>query len=120
MWIPFTLLRVAAIQEALAAGFSFINRWVPNEIVSVPWLSNALSKRFFLPMVKNIRANFLRRTRKVYQGRQPQPGLLRYGRRRFLSSQVRPESALPRFWHRPRGDAHASLSRCDPAPSQEE
>ena len=71
MWIPFTLLRVASIQKALTAGFSFINRWVPNEIVSIPWLSSALSKRFFLPVVKNIRASFLRRTRAVYQGRQP-------------------------------------------------
>lgn len=71
MWIPFTLLRVASIQKALAAGFSFINRWVPNEIVSFPLISKALSKRFFLPVVKNIRANFLRRTRGVYQGRQP-------------------------------------------------
>lgn len=71
MWIPFTLLRVAAVQAALAKGFSFINRWVPNEVVSIPWLSKALSARFFAPVVKNIRADFLRGTRKTYQSRRP-------------------------------------------------
>ena len=71
MWIPFTLLRVAAVQAALSDGFSFINRWVPNEVVSIPWLSKALSARFFAPVVKNIRADFLRGTRKVYQDSRP-------------------------------------------------
>ena len=71
MWIPFTLLRVAAVKAALGQGFSFINRWVPNEVVSIPWLSRALSARFFAPVVKNIRADFLRSTRRTYQNRRP-------------------------------------------------
>ena len=71
MWIPFTLLRVSAVQTALSKGFSFINRWVPNELVSIPWLSKALSARFFAPVIKNIRANLLRGTRAVYQKQRP-------------------------------------------------
>ena len=71
MWIPFTMLKVAPIKDALERGYSFINRWVPNELTSLPWLAKLLSLRFFLPVVKNIRAEFLRGTRRTYPYGQP-------------------------------------------------
>ncbi len=66
MWVPFTILQTSAVKSALKQGFSFINRWVPNELVGIPLLSKALAARFFIPVVKNIKANFLRKTRKTY------------------------------------------------------
>jgi glycosyltransferase involved in cell wall biosynthesis len=71
MWIPFTSLRVQPVQEALNEGFSFINRWVPNELPSFPWLSKLMMKRFFLLGAKEIRAAFLRGTRRTYQNERP-------------------------------------------------
>jgi len=66
MWIPFTVLKVASIQDALKNGYSFINRWVPNEVPGLPWLAKQLSRRFFVPVVKHIRADFLGGTRNSY------------------------------------------------------
>ena len=71
MWIPFTILKVALIKDALREGYSFINRWVPNELPVVPWLAKALSMRFFLPLIKRIQADFLRGTRRTYQNERP-------------------------------------------------
>jgi hypothetical protein len=71
MWIPLTLLKVRFIKEALEEGFSFINRWIPNEIPTVSWLSWALAVRFFVPVIKNVRADCLRRTRRIYHNKQP-------------------------------------------------
>jgi hypothetical protein len=71
MWIPLTLLKVQYIKGALEEGYSFINRWVPNELCSLPWLSKALSMRFFVPGFKKVRADFLRGTRRVYRNEQP-------------------------------------------------
>jgi len=71
MWIPLTILKVRFIKEVLKEGYSFINRWIPNEIPSVPWLSWALAMRFFVPGFKNLRAEFLRKSRHVYHNLQP-------------------------------------------------
>jgi hypothetical protein len=66
MWIPFTILRVKSIRMALLAGYSFINHWVPNELTGIPWISKLLSRRFFVPGVKHLRADFLSSTRHPY------------------------------------------------------
>lgn len=66
MWVPFTMIQVAAVRTALKQGLSFINRWVPNEVVAIPLLSKALAARFFVPVVRNIKAEFLSKTRKQY------------------------------------------------------
>jgi hypothetical protein len=71
MWTPLTILKALYIKESLEEGYSFINRWVPNEICSVPWLSKALSKRFFVPVFKQVRAEFLRGTRRIYHDERP-------------------------------------------------
>jgi len=71
MWIPITMLRVRHIKAALDEGYSFINRWVPNEVTAVPWLSKLLSMRFFVPVIKRIRAECLRGTRSTYHNERP-------------------------------------------------
>jgi glycosyltransferase involved in cell wall biosynthesis len=71
MWIPFTMLHVASVQKALGNGYSFINHWIPNEIPQIPWLARLLRWRFYVPGVKQIRADFLRGLRRTYGGSRP-------------------------------------------------
>jgi hypothetical protein len=71
MWIPFTMLKAADIKRALGEGYSFENRWVPNELCSLPWLAKLLSFRFFIRGLKKLRLEFLRNTRKTYHNEKP-------------------------------------------------
>jgi len=70
-WIPFTMLRVSSIRRALEDRFSFINRWVPNEFVRLPWLARLLSGRFFLPVMRKFSLNFLRIIRRDFDNYRP-------------------------------------------------
>jgi hypothetical protein len=71
MWIPFTVLKTPVIKRALREGYSFENRWIPNELCSVPGLAKLLSFRFFIPGLKKVRLGFLRNTRKTYHHEKP-------------------------------------------------
>jgi glycosyltransferase involved in cell wall biosynthesis len=72
MWIPCVMLDVAAARSALAAGISFRQRVICNEVPQVPWLSKLLYLRLRLPVLRRVALDSLRRWRRVYDGQRPQ------------------------------------------------
>lgn len=70
MWIPFTFLRVDRVREALAAGRSFIDRWVPNDF-AVGFIARLLALRFRVPGLRGLRLRALNPFRRGYYGQKP-------------------------------------------------
>jgi hypothetical protein len=70
MWIPCVMLDVAAIRQALAAGQSFLQRIVGNE-VQWPWLAQFLAQRFRVPGLRRIKLDALRPRRREYRHLHP-------------------------------------------------
>ena len=68
MWIPCVMLDVAAVRDALAAGCSFRQRVLGNEIPRLPWLAQLLCLRFMIPGLRNVRLDALRPLRHDYHG----------------------------------------------------
>jgi glycosyltransferase involved in cell wall biosynthesis len=71
MWIPCVMLDVAAVKNALAAGMSFRQRVICNEVPQLPWLSRLLYLRFLVPGLRNLSLDGLRRWRRDHDGRRP-------------------------------------------------
>ena len=71
MWIPCTLLRVAPVRAALAAGASFRDRLVGNELPRLPRLAWLLAQRFRVPGLRAITLDALRPLRREYFGVRP-------------------------------------------------
>ena len=71
MWIPFVLLRVSPIQEALRRGSSFMHRVVLNDAAPSSLLSGLLWRRFRLPYFRRHRLSWLDPLRKAYDGQRP-------------------------------------------------
>lgn len=71
MWIPCVLLDVAAVRQALDAGFSFCQRVVGNEMPQWPWLSTLLRLRFRIPGLRALALDGLGAARRVYGGVKP-------------------------------------------------
>ncbi len=70
MWIPCVMLNVSAVREALAAGLSFRQRIVGNE-VPWRWLAQLLALRFRIPGVRRMRLDALRSLHRDYVGLRP-------------------------------------------------
>lgn len=71
MWIPFTLLRVKPVIEALRMGKSFMHRLVLNEAAGLPLLSNLLWRRFRMEIFRRRRLSWLDPLRKTFNGEKP-------------------------------------------------
>jgi hypothetical protein len=54
MWIPFTFLRTSIVRDALARGFSFMNRRTHYEVPGAPNLSKLLARRYRVAGIKHI------------------------------------------------------------------
>jgi len=71
MWIPFTLLRVGPVVEALRLGKSFMHRLVLNEAARFPMLSNLLWRRFRMEIFRRHRLSWLDLWRKPINDEKP-------------------------------------------------
>jgi glycosyltransferase involved in cell wall biosynthesis len=71
MWIPCVMLDVAAVREALAAGASFAQRVIGNEMPQWPWLSTLLRQRFRVPGLRGLALDRLRPSRREFGGEKP-------------------------------------------------
>ena len=71
MWIPCVLLDAGIIGEALAAGLSFRQRVIGNELPQWPWMSQLLRLRFRIPGLRALSLDGLRRSRRDYHGLAP-------------------------------------------------
>ena len=71
MWIPCVMLDAAAVGEALAAGQSFRQRVIGNEMPQWPWLSKLLCLRFRIPGLRALALDGLRTLRREYRGVKP-------------------------------------------------
>jgi glycosyltransferase involved in cell wall biosynthesis len=71
MWIPCVMLDVASVRMALDAGVSFRQRVIGNEMPRVPWLSNLLYLRHFVPGLRRASLNVLRSLRDEHDGVRP-------------------------------------------------
>lgn len=71
MWIPFTLLSVAHVRDALAHGQSFLAQTVINEFLPSQTLARLLIKRFRIPGLRRVRLAPLDRFRGQYFGQRP-------------------------------------------------
>ena len=71
MWIPCVMLDVAAVREALAAGVSFGQRVIGNEMPQWPWLSTLLRQRFRVPGLRGLALEGLRSSRREFGGETP-------------------------------------------------
>jgi len=70
-WIPFLALKAATVQQDLAAGLSFIDRRVPNDLPHWERLSRVLMFRYRAPWLRRLRLGFLEPFRKEYFGHKP-------------------------------------------------
>ncbi len=70
-WIPFALLRVEPVREALVAGASFMHRLVLNDLPQVPAIGRLLWHRFRFPGLRQMRLGSLDYFRHEYEGRKP-------------------------------------------------
>ena len=70
MWIPCAMLDVSAVREGLAAGVSFKQRIVGNE-VAWTWLAQLLGQRFRVPGLRRVRLSALSSFHRDYRGRRP-------------------------------------------------
>jgi hypothetical protein len=71
MWIPCVLLKVAPVRAALAAGASFRDRVLCNEVPQLPALSRLLYLRFRVPWLRSVALDALRGLRRTHFGAQP-------------------------------------------------
>jgi glycosyltransferase involved in cell wall biosynthesis len=71
MWIPCAMLDVAAVRAALAAGVSFGQHVIGNEMPQRPWLSALLRQRFHVPGLRALALDALRPSRREFGGEQP-------------------------------------------------
>ena len=71
MWIPCAMLDVAAVRDALAAGVSFRQHVLGNEVPQLPWLAQLLCLRFMVPGLRNVRLDVLRPLRRDHHGQRP-------------------------------------------------
>ena len=71
MWIPCVLLKVAPLRAALAAGASFRDRVVCNEIARLPALSRLLYLRLRVPLLRRLTLDALSGLRRTYFGVRP-------------------------------------------------
>ena len=71
MWIPCVLLDVAAVREAMDAGFSFRQRVVGNELPQWPWLATMLRLRFRIPGLRALALDGMGASRREYGGVNP-------------------------------------------------
>jgi hypothetical protein len=71
MWIPCVLLKVAPVRAALAAGASFRDRVLCNEIPQVPALARLLYLRFRVPWLRGFALDALEGLRRTHFGVRP-------------------------------------------------
>jgi glycosyltransferase involved in cell wall biosynthesis len=71
MWIPCVMLDAVIVGDALAAGQSFRQRVIGNEIPHWPWLSQLLRLRFRVPGLRALSLDALHRWRRDYHGLRP-------------------------------------------------
>jgi hypothetical protein len=71
MWIPFTFLRTSIVRDALAHGFSFMNRRAHYEVPGAPNLSRLLARRYRVAGIKHIPLPWLGAQRPQFGGRSP-------------------------------------------------
>jgi hypothetical protein len=70
-WIPFTLLRIAPVRDALQHGRSFMHRLVLNDFPPVPIVSRILWERFRFKFFRYHRLQWLDVFRHSYNGEKP-------------------------------------------------
>ena len=70
-WIPFTLLKVRAVQGALKEGLSFMHQLVLNDLPRAPFLGRILWHRFRFEYFRRRRLKWLDPFRISYDGHKP-------------------------------------------------
>ena len=71
MWIPLCMLNTVKLRQALADGFSFIDRIQYNDLPQFPRLSKRLFNRFHNKKLANTRLRFLDPFRRTYYNSKP-------------------------------------------------
>lgn len=71
MWMPFCLLRVAPVRNALEEGVSFMHRKLFNDVAGHPLLSRLLAARRHVPGFRRLHLDALKPWRGVHFGERP-------------------------------------------------
>ncbi len=75
-WVPFVLLKVKIVREALGRGLSFCAKKAFNDLPRSQFFSKLLAGRLYLPILRNLKLSFLDHFRKEFHG--VKPSLLYY------------------------------------------